>query len=95
MIKLVYGSARFSTAVTNNVNAVVVGAYDVPTKLVDVRKDVALCLPEDTAAWGLYPTHQDAWLGLTFVVACHARHECEAGLAIRRVAWESIPATQW
>ncbi len=95
MNRFVYGSARFEGALTNNQNWMWVGPYDRPTKLVDVRKDVAMCLPEDTAAWGLYPTHQDSWLSLAFVVACHAAHDCEAGLEVRRAAWEAIPAAQW
>lgn len=95
MVRLTYGSARFSTALTNNVNAVFVGGFDLPTKLVDARKDVALCLPEGGASWGNYPTHQSSWLSLAFVAACHAAHEDEAGLGVRRAAWEAIPAAQW
>lgn len=93
--KLVFGSGRFSAVVTNNRNDVIVGAYDASTKLVDVRKDVMLCLPEEVSMWGLYPTHQESWLHLTFVVACHARHESEEGLTVRRAAWGEIPAAQW
>lgn len=95
MLRLTYGSARFGGAVTNNQNFVWAGPVDRPTKLVDVRKDVGLCLPEDMATWGLYPTHQDSWLHLAFVVACHAVHECERGLELRRRAFRAIPASQW
>lgn len=94
--RLVYGSGRFRGVVANNQNFVWVDGYDRPTKLVDARKDVALCLPAgDAWRWGMYPTHQDSWLNLAFVVACHAAHEDEVGLEIRRRAFASIPAVQW
>ncbi len=93
--KLIFGSGRFKSAVTNNRNEVFVGTYGVPMKLVDVQKDVALCLPINTGQWGNYPTHQESWLALPFVVACHSRHENEEGLAVRRAAWQAIPAVQW
>ena len=95
MTKMVFGSGRFATTVANNRNDVVVGAYDMPTKLVDVRKDVLLCLPQEVGTWGNYPTHQESWLSLAFVVACHAAHENEQGLEIRRAAWDAIPVAQW
>ncbi|MBI4377456.1 MAG: hypothetical protein HY549_13535 [Elusimicrobia bacterium] len=93
--KIVFGSGRFSSVVTNNVNEIFVGEYDAPTKLVDVRKDVLLCLPTQVEQWGNYPTHQESWLALPFVVACHSRHTDAEGLAVRRAAWDAIPAAQW
>jgi len=95
MARFIFGSARFVGTVTNNTNIAVVDDFDIPTKLVSADKDVCLCLPADLAIWGLYPTHQDAWLCLSFVVACHSRHEDAAGLAVRQAAWASIPASQW
>jgi hypothetical protein len=95
MARFIFGSARFTGTVTNNANVAQVGGYDVPSKLVTADKDVCLCLPTDLTSWGLYPTHQDAWLLLAFVVACHSRHEDEVGLSVRRAAWAAIPAVQW
>lgn len=92
---LIYGSTRFVAVVSNNINKIQLGGYDRPTKLVDEARDVWLCLPEKIGTWGLYPTHQTAWLGLSFIVACHARHEDEAGLEARQQAWEAIPGCQW
>ncbi|OGL94689.1 hypothetical protein A2348_03090 [Candidatus Uhrbacteria bacterium RIFOXYB12_FULL_58_10] len=94
-VRLVFGSGRFTTAVANNRNDVIVGPFDKSTKLVDARKDVLLCLPREVGTWGNYPTHQASWLSLVFVVACHASHEDEQGLAIRRAAWDAIPVAQW
>jgi len=95
--KLIFGSGRFSSVVTNNRNGVFVGDFDLPTKLVDTSKDVLLCLPREVGNWGMYPTHQESWLCLTFVVGCHSRHESgdTSGLEIRRQAWEAIPTAQW
>jgi len=95
--KLIFGSGRFSSVVTNNRNGVLVGDFDLPTKLVDTSKDVLLCLPREVEKWGMYPTHQESWLCLAFVVGCHSRHESgdTSGLEIRRQAWEAIPAAQW
>ncbi len=93
--KLIFGSGRFASAVTNNRNGIFVGKYDVPTKLVDMSKDVLLCLPAQVEEWGNYPTHQESWLSLPFVVACHSRHMDEDGLAVRQTAWDNIPAVQW
>lgn len=93
--RFVFGSGRFATAVANNQNEVLVGDYDIPTKLVSVRKDAMLCLPREVEKWGNYPTHQESWLHLAFVVACHARHTDKEGLAVRRTVWEAIPTVQW
>lgn len=94
-MSFIFGSGRFGGVFINNVNDAVVGDYDVPTKLVDADKNVRICLPAHVERWGLYPTHQESWLALPFVVACHASHSDEAGLALRREAWEAIPASQW
>ncbi|OHA30020.1 MAG: hypothetical protein A3H57_04685 [Candidatus Taylorbacteria bacterium RIFCSPLOWO2_02_FULL_43_11] len=95
--KLTFGSGRFSSVVTNNYNGVLVGDFDLPTKLVDTSKDVLLCLPREIEKWGMYPTHQESWLCLTFVVGCHSQHESgdTSGLEIRRSAWAAIPSAQW
>ena len=95
MTRLVFGSGRFADVVANNRNDIIVGPYDMPTKLVDVRKDVLLCLPQEVGTWGNYPTHQESWLALPFVVTCHSSHTDEAGLDVRRSAWDAIPVAQW
>mgnify|MGYP001018456230 CR=1 FL=1 len=92
---LVFGSGRFASLVCNNTNEAVIGGYDIPTKLVGANKDVALCLPPNLGSWGLYPTHQEAWLSLSFVLACHGMHRDETGLTVRQTAWEHIPEYQW
>lgn len=92
---LIFGSGRFASLVCNNTNDALVGDFDVPTKLVDEARDVRLCLPSDLGRWGLYPTHQESWLCLSFIAACHASHEDESGLAIRQQAWQQIPEFQW
>lgn len=73
------------------------GDFDLPTKLVDASKDVLLCLPRQIEKWGMYPTHQESWLCLAFVVGCHSRQESgdTSGLEIRHQAWEAIPTAQW
>ncbi|MDD4901019.1 MAG: hypothetical protein PHS62_02825 [Patescibacteria group bacterium] len=95
--KLTFGSGRFGSTVTNNRNEIVVGRFNRPTKLVDSRKDVLLCLPESNNAWDKgYPTHQESWLALAFVIACHSKHHDQNGLAIRKVAYHfRIPDVQW
>ena len=95
MARLTFGSARFAGTVTNNQNVALVGDYDMPTKLVSADKDVCLLLPTDLDTWGLYPTHQNAWLCLAFVVACHSRHEDSDGYLARWNAWHAIPPYQW
>jgi hypothetical protein len=87
---LVFGSGRFADTVRNNRNDTVVAAYDIPTKLVDTQKNVMLCLPEDAGTWGNYPTHQDSWLSLNVVTACHSMHTDKEGLAKRKEAWANI-----
>ncbi|MDE2011115.1 MAG: hypothetical protein KGJ90_03615 [Patescibacteria group bacterium] len=94
---LTFGSGRFRSVVTNNNNWIVVGDFDIPTKLVDTSKDVLLCLPREVEKWGLYPTHQESWLSIAFVVGCHSQHRSDDtfGSTIRRQAWEAIPSCQW
>lgn len=95
MARLIFGSGRFSSLVCNNINEAVVGCYDIPTKLVDEHKDVFLCLPQEIDRWGMYPTHQESWITLPFVVACHARHCDLVGLEVRKEAWKKISGLQW
>ncbi len=95
LTSLVYGSARFVGAVTNNINQVFIGTFDVPTKLVDTAKNVALCLPLDITKWGLYPTHQDSWLSLAFVATCHGGKEDRLSDVRIKAFWEGIPSCQW
>lgn len=63
--RLVFGSGRFNSVVVKNLNEIQFGGFDVPTKLVK-DGDILLCLPDCLNEWGMYPTHQDSWLCLSF-----------------------------
>ncbi|NCU38386.1 hypothetical protein EOL96_05005 [Candidatus Saccharibacteria bacterium] len=72
---MAYGSERFEQAAANNHNVVILNDVKVPTKLV-LGKDVALVLPknpDNLDIWEGYPTHQESWLPMWFVLMRHAQ----------------------
>lgn len=88
-----YGSLRFNSATSNNVNELVLRDVDVPKKVV-VDKDVALILPKDPKQilpWESYPTHQESWLPLWFIAQYHAKAETNEELAYQRELAEQVP----
>jgi|GEM_PF-970156 len=82
---MAYGSERFESATANNHNVVLFAETNQITKMV-LGKDVALILPEDPEAipkWAGYPTHQESWLPLSFVLLNHSQHRTPDELAYR------------
>ncbi len=83
---MVYGSERFEGATSNNHNEVLLTDTRKITKIV-LGKDVTLVLPRNPDAipkWAGYPTHQESWLPLWFVLLNHAQHRTPEELAYRR-----------
>ena len=73
---MVYGSERFESATSNNHNEVLFTDTRKVVKVV-LGKDVALVLPknpDEIPKWAGYPTHQESWLPLWFVLLNHAQH---------------------
>jgi hypothetical protein len=73
---MVYGSGRFESATTNNHNEVLLTDTRKVAKVV-LGKDVVLVLPnnpDEIPKWAGYPTHQESWLPLWFVLLNHAQH---------------------
>jgi hypothetical protein len=73
---MVYGSERFENATSNNHNEVLFTDTRKVVKVV-LGKDVALVLPknpDEIPKWAGYPTHQESWLPLWFVLLNHAQH---------------------
>lgn len=82
---MAYGSERFESATANNHNVVLFTETDQITKMV-LGKDVALILPRDPDSipmWAGYPTHQESWLPLSFVLLNHSQHRTPEELAYR------------
>jgi len=83
---MAYGSERFESATSNNHNEVLLTDTRKITKVV-LGKDVALVLPRNPDAipkWAGYPTHQESWLPLWFVLLNHAQHRTPEELAYRQ-----------
>lgn len=83
---MVYGSERFESATVNNHNEVLLTDTRKITKIV-LGRDVALVLPKNPDAipkWACYPTHQESWLPLWFVLLNHAQHKTPEELAYRQ-----------
>ncbi len=90
---MTYGSERFSSTASNNHNVVVTHDTDQIVKLV-LGKNVILLLPNDTkrlADWVGYPTHQEAWLPLWFVLLYHSQHRVSDERDFRSELAKSIP----
>jgi len=84
--RMAYGSERFESATSNNHNEVLLTDTRKVAKVV-LGKDVALVLPRNTDAipkWVGYPTHQESWLPLWFVLLNHAQHKTPEELAYRQ-----------
>lgn len=72
---MAYGSERFAEMTANNSNRVFFSDTDHVSKLV-LGKDVALVLPKDANQLDIhagYPTHQEAWLPMWFVLLSHTQ----------------------
>lgn len=70
----VYGSGRFESVTTNNSNAIFLEETKDVTKIV-LGKDVVMTMPEsatDLDPWQPYPTHQEAWLPMWFIMSYHS-----------------------
>lgn len=73
---MAYGSERFESTTSNNHNEVLLTDTRKVAKVV-LGKDVVLVLPKNPDAipkWAGYPTHQESWLPLWFVLLNHAQH---------------------
>jgi len=73
---MAYGSERFESVTSNNHNEVLFTDTRKVVKVV-LGKDVALVLPknpDEIPKWAGYPTHQESWLPLWFVLLNHAQH---------------------
>lgn len=91
-----YGSLRFSQAVSNNTNELVLADVPRPHKVV-AGKDVALVLPrdpKDILPWEGYPTHQESWLPLWYVALYHSRAETAAELQYQKELSQQIAPEQ-
>jgi len=89
---MTYGSERFSTVAANNHNIILLGEGTGVEKLV-LGKDVALVLPENPADLDPmmpYPTHQDAWLPMGFVLAYHSQGKTPQEQSYRQAVWERM-----
>lgn len=81
-----YGSERFESVTSNNHNEVLLTDTRKVVKIV-LGKDVALVLPknpDEIPKWGGYPTHQESWLPLWFVLLNHAQHRTPEELTYRQ-----------
>jgi len=84
--RMAYGSERFESATSNNHNEVLLTDTRKVAKVV-LGKDVVLVLPKNPDAipkWAGYPTHQESWLPLWFVLLNHAQHRTSEELAYRQ-----------
>lgn len=73
-VNMPFGSERFASTLANNHN-VVVFSGDTVQKIV-LGKDVALILPENPDNLNIqagYPTHQESWLPMWFVLLRHSQ----------------------
>jgi len=83
---MAYGSERFESATSNNHNEVLLTDTRKVAKIV-LGKDVALVLPKNSdeiPKWAGYPTHQESWLPLWFVLLNHAQHRTAEEYAYRQ-----------
>jgi len=91
---MVYGSERFESATSNNHNKILFTDTRKIAKVV-LGKDVALVLPKNPDAipkWAGYPTHQESWLPLWFVLLNHAQHRTPEELIYRQKLNERLSA---
>lgn len=77
---LVYGSGRFLNSYSKNKNYIYIGSIRLPFKVV-MGRDVHLLLPSNPKFldWEAYPTHQESWLPLWFIVLYQSRAFTEKG----------------
>ncbi len=83
---MAYGSERFESTTSNNHNEVLLTDTRKVAKVV-LGKDVVLVLPKNPDAipkLAGYPTHQESWLPLWFVLLYHAQHRTPEELAYRQ-----------
>lgn len=83
---MTYGSERFESATSNNHNEVLLTDTRKVAKIV-LGKDVALVLPknpDEIPKWAGYPTHQESWLPLWFVLLNHAQDRTPEEFAYRK-----------
>ena len=76
-----FGSGRFEGLVKNNTNSIVLSDIEVPYKLV-LGKDVILVLPSDPSKLDLkegYPTHQESFMPLWYILSYHSKALSEEG----------------
>ena len=89
---MAYGSERFESATSNNHNEVLLTDTRKIAKVV-LGKDVALVLPknpDEIPKWAGYPTHQESWLPLWFVLLNHAQHRTPEEFAYRQKLNEQL-----
>ncbi len=78
MRPMAYGSERFASVTANNHNRVYRADTDHVTKLV-LGKDVVCVLPRDPNKLDIhagYPTHQESWLPMWFVMLNYSQAQC-------------------
>lgn len=89
---MAYGSERFEGTTVNNHNLVLLTDTEKITKIV-LGKDVALVLPknpDDIPVWTGYPTHQESWLPVWFVLLNHSQHRTSEELEYKKRLNERI-----
>lgn len=87
-----YGSERFENATANNHNIVVLVEAPIAQKVV-LGKDVVLTLPKDPESLDVkagYPTHQEAWLPMWYIVAYHSQAKTPQEREYQRQVLESV-----
>ena len=81
-----YGSEGFESVEGNNHNIVLFADTNKTAKLA-LGKDVALLLPSDPEKvnfWSGYPTHQESWLPIWFILLNHPQHKTPEELNYRK-----------
>lgn len=89
---MAYGSERFESATSNNHNEVLFTETRKVAKVI-LGKDVALVLPknpDNIPKWAGYPTHQESWLPLWFVLVNHAQHRTSEEFIYRQKLNEKL-----
>jgi hypothetical protein len=79
--------------VSDCADAILIGDFGIPTRLVADNNKTCLCLPPDPVSWGLGPGC--TWKHLRLVVACLTHSDKPAGTKLQWAAWRAIPTAQW
>lgn len=82
---LVFGSERFLQGEKQNRNSIFLAPIIQPMKIV-INKDVCLLIPSDVRllGWEAYPSHQESWLPLWYIIIYHAIGITDRGKKYRK-----------